>query len=439
MKQTKLYFFITLTAIIFLFNSCIINKKNLTKEPVPLSELLSKLDGVQFEKAVIPNGYKEAYKLKITQPIDHNNPNAGTFTQLVWLSFKGYDRPVVIITDGYDNPLNSVQEISNILNCNQLLVEHRFFGESVPDSIDWTKLNLFQAANDLHHIRELFSNIFPLPWISSGISKGGQTTIAYKYYFPDDVSAAVPYVAPHTFAREDERVLDFIANKVSSDKNREKVIKFQHDVLANKDTIMPLFINFAKKQNMTFEAVGGYESGFEHGLLEFSFAFWQWGYSCSDIPNNVLNLDSTMRILKDINPFDFFSDQNARELRPYFYQALTEMGIYTYTTEPFEEYLEYAKNPTFDFTMENKIQTEYSNELNLKIDEWLKTEGNNFIYIYGGLDPWGSCAVDIDTINTNALKFVHPNGAHDVRIYSFDKKVKYQIIDSLEKWSNFDF
>ncbi|MBN2891040.1 MAG: hypothetical protein JXL97_04160 [Bacteroidales bacterium] len=435
MKNLKYFLLFAFT--LSMLTSCL-TIKNKKIEELPLIDKLKNLKGVTVTKISTPYGYKEAYLLMIEQPIDHRHPEKGTFQQRVWLSFVDYDRPNVIITDGYSLPRNGIQEITQMVNGNQIMVEHRYFGKSVPEEMDWTKLNLYQATNDLHRIRTILGEVFTMPWVSSGISKGGQTTIAYRFFFPDDVSASVPYVAPHTFAREDDRVLTFLADEVGSNECRNKVIKFQHDVLANKDSIMPKIQIFAKNKRMTFEAVGGFESGFEHGVLEFSFAFWQWGTSCSLIPNDVTNWDSTLYVLKYVNPFDFFCDQEARDLRPYFYQALTEMGIYTYTTEPFKEYLEYAQNPTFDFTMEGKIETHYSDSLNIAMNEWLQNEGNNFVYIYGGIDPWGACAVEVDNTKTNALKLVAPNGSHTTRINSFDKETQTQILDSLEKWMNFE-
>lgn len=435
MKRNTIFFIIGLVTI-SLTTSCFSLKPKIEAD-VPLIERLSDIEGVEVKKIVSPAGYKDAYRLTITQPIDHNNPDAGTFEQRVWLSFKDYSRPNVIITEGYTSDRNRITEIAKLLNANQIVVEHRYFGHSVPDSLDWSKLNLFQETNDLHRIRVLLGDIFTNPWVSSGISKGGQTTIAYRFFFPDDVAASVPYVAPLTFSREDDRILTFIAEEVGTDECRNKVIKFQHDVLVNKQIILPMFIKFAEWSNMTFDAVGGYESGFEHGVLEFSFAFWQWGYSCSLIPNDVTNLDSTMSILIKVNSFDFFTDETASSLRPYFYQALTEMGIYTYSTDAFEGLLKYAENPTFDFTMENKISTTYSDSLNLAMNKWLLNNGNNIIYIYGGIDPWGACAVEVDNSKTNALKLVAPNGSHSTRIRTFGNETKTQVKDSLAKWMDF--
>ncbi len=64
------------------------------------------------------------------------------------------------------------------------MVEHRYFGESRPDSLYWNLLTVEQAAKDHHKIIETMKMIYDKQWITTGISKGGQTTYIYKYYFP---------------------------------------------------------------------------------------------------------------------------------------------------------------------------------------------------------------------------------------------------------------
>ena len=67
-----------------------------------------------------------------------------------------------------------------------------FFGKSIPDSMKWEYLTVEQAAADLHTINQLFRKIYKGKWISTGISKGGQTTLYFKYFYPEDVDIAIP-------------------------------------------------------------------------------------------------------------------------------------------------------------------------------------------------------------------------------------------------------
>jgi len=68
-------------------------------------------------------------------------------------------------------------ELSEMLGANQLDVEHRFYGESIPEDFDWQYLTIEQATADYHHINDIFNTFYSKSWVSTGISKGGQTSI----------------------------------------------------------------------------------------------------------------------------------------------------------------------------------------------------------------------------------------------------------------------
>ncbi|MCZ7613025.1 MAG: hypothetical protein M5T52_05705 [Ignavibacteriaceae bacterium] len=70
------------------------------------------------------------------------------------MSHKDVSLPMVIELDGYNIDYNRENELSSILKCNKIVVEHRYFGESKPDSLDWNYLTIEQAANDHHKIIE---------------------------------------------------------------------------------------------------------------------------------------------------------------------------------------------------------------------------------------------------------------------------------------------
>ncbi len=127
--------------------------------------------------------YSEIYEVFIDQPIDHNNPESDHFIQKFYIGHIDEDLPVVIELDGYSMPRPRYNELADILNCNKIQVEHRYFGESVPDNAEWKYLTVEQTANDHHNIISLLKNIYNGKWISSGISKGGQPTVYHRYFF----------------------------------------------------------------------------------------------------------------------------------------------------------------------------------------------------------------------------------------------------------------
>ena len=62
----------------------------------------------------------------------------------------------------------------------------------------------------------------------------------HSFYYPDDVDARVPYVAPLNFGVEDERIYAFL-DQVGSSGERRKVRKFQKLALKNQDKYLDAF------------------------------------------------------------------------------------------------------------------------------------------------------------------------------------------------------
>ena len=71
-----------------------------------LETALFQLPDVIFKPIDTPSGYAAAYEIQIKQPLDHEHPEKGHFYQRAFLSHRGFDRPTVICTEGYDRPRN---------------------------------------------------------------------------------------------------------------------------------------------------------------------------------------------------------------------------------------------------------------------------------------------------------------------------------------------
>ncbi|HMR43577.1 MAG TPA: hypothetical protein PKC40_07080, partial [Saprospiraceae bacterium] len=113
-----------------------------------LEKALYNLPDVIFKELPAPEGFAAAYELMVKQPLDHDHPEKGSFYQQVYFSHRGFDRPMVIVTEGYQAAGNRIYEATELLDANQLRVEHRFFAESTPEPKDWNYLNMRQACGD---------------------------------------------------------------------------------------------------------------------------------------------------------------------------------------------------------------------------------------------------------------------------------------------------
>lgn len=384
----------------------------------------------------LDTNYIESYEMMVVQPINPSKPEQGTFKQRVILRHRGFDKPTVMVTEGYDATYATYRwwndEIAMNMDANLVVVEHRFFGKSTPEKESWENLNLKNATHDLHNVNSLLKKIYTKPWISTGISKGGQTTIYYRYFYPEDVTVSVPYVAPLNFDDTDKRVYHFL-DTVANANCRNKLEAIQLELLKNKAIYSKRFADSTAKRNLTFERVGGVENGFELNVLELGFAYWQWySTSCEKLVD--LQEEDYFNVFVEAAGYDFFSDQGIEGMIPFFWQAMNEMGFYWYDTEPFKEYLtEDFKD--FSFAIPQGTKANYKKKLSKKVAKWLQNNGNNMIYIYGGYDAWSSTAAQIGD-KTNAIKLIKPEGSHATRIMSFDKETQIKVYSQIREWIN---
>ena len=193
------------------FVSCIGMEDNpVVPEPeppstTPFGDLLAKVENVASIEAFTPEkdlvGYTECYKVFFNQPIDHENPSAGTMKQKALMFIKGFDRPTVLYTRGYSVPDYFKDRICNLdisanMDANLIVVEHRYFGDSKNLSdTKWDYLTIEQAAADHHAIFEPLKKILPKEWISTGTSKDGMTSLFYRYFYPDDMTVTTAFLS----------------------------------------------------------------------------------------------------------------------------------------------------------------------------------------------------------------------------------------------------
>jgi hypothetical protein len=391
------------------------------------------LPDVIFTQIETPENYKSAYKLMIKQPIDHTNPSVGHFYQKVYYSHMGYDNPTAIITNGYSKGRNNITEVATLLKANQLNVEHRYFGESIPDSVNYKYLTFEQATADLHRIRILFGNINTGKWISTGISKGGTTTIFYKYFYPNDVDVSIPYVAPLNYEYEEKRIYDFLDN-IGTEECRNDLYDIQKDLLKESDKIIPLLKWYIKGRNLQFNYLS-LEEAYEYAVLELPFSFWQYGHDCSEIPEDA-DLTTQVDYLLNIVGLDFFSDRDMKAYGSHYYQSATQMGYYGYETEDFKgllKYLAYEPHPHAAF-VPNKMKTKWDGTITNKAAKWIEKNGNNMLYINGALDTWSATAVPpSDKVNSKWF-FMKDKHHATARIKNMTEEEKSIFITALEKW-----
>lgn len=390
------------------FTLCQGQRTNSKSEIQKLEQKLFDLPDVRFEKSSNPGRYP-VYKLSVKQPIDHNDPSQGHFYQAVQLTHRGYDKPVVINTNGYTLESRPM-ELFSILKSNFVSVEHRFFGSSVPKGKPWKYLSIQQATADYHHIRQLLGKIYGGKWISTGISKGGETCAYYRFFYPDDVDMTIPYVAPFPNALKDQRTYPFIA-KSGTEEVRKKIRQFQVNVLKNKKEIVPRFKYYLKGKGDSVKLIGGEEAAIELFVMEYPFGFFQSGKSAKSIPGPDATAEQLLDHLVLGGDFSYLYDSQTKGLAAHYYQHATQLGYYGYQTEPFGDLISKWKGePSACFFPFDK-NLKYDPTTRNNFIKWIQSDADDIIFIYGAVDTWTMAAANIGE-NKNIHRFILPGRHH---------------------------
>ena len=401
-----------------------------------LEQKISAISAIKEIRSLETSEFSEKYVTYFTQPLDHRHPEKGSFRQRVIVSHVGFDRPTVIVTEGYGAAyaLRSQyrEELSKLLNANMIFVEYRYFLESTPEPKDWQYLTAENSADDLHAITTAFKNIYPGKWIATGISKGGQTTLLYRTFYPDDVDISVPYVAPLCYGVEDGRHEPFL-HKVSTPENRKIIEDFQLEALKRKATLLPRFEKYCTEKNYSFRAP--IEEIYDYSVLEYSFALWQWGTPISSIPATTASDDEIFSHLLAISEPGYFTADSPNA--SFFVQAARELGYYGYDIQPFKQYLSIQSSEGYLHRLmlpEELKDMPFDKTLSKKITKFLKKQDPKMIFIYGQNDPWTAAGVTWLKNKKNIHVFIQPNGSHLARISTLPEAEKAEVMELINEW-----
>lgn len=403
----------------------------------PLYDKLLTIKGITSVEQLEKGTFAERYVVMIEQPLDHKNVKKGTFEQRFVVAHSGFDRPTMLVTEGYGGARalspKYREEISTKLNTNQIFVEHRFFGESTPSPRNWDYMTGENAAGDLHAIRTALAEIYPEKWVASGVSKGGQNSMIYAATYPNDVDVYVPYVGPVCFGVEDGRHEPFL-EKVGTERDRATILDFQKEILSRRNEVMPMFTEYCNGKSLKF--VIPMDAVLDYTVLEYPFSIWQWGTAISTIPTAEATAQELVDHLIAITAPDYFSITD----EPSFYvQAARELGYYGYDIKPFEGLLTISSTKGYlkdIFLPEDAKKIKFSPALSHKITEYLTKNDPKMIFIYGEVDPWSAAMPSAKVFEgkKNMECIIQAGGSHRARINNMPDEVRDAIWNKLEAW-----
>jgi hypothetical protein len=382
---------------------------------------LQKIPGLTVvSEDAAPAGYR-FFQLTYTQPADHRHPGAGTFQQRFTLLHRDFTAPTVAFTSGYNvNTAPNRSEPTQIVNGNQLSMEYRYFTPSRPQPENWAKqLTIWQAAADEHRAVQAFKAIYPGKWLATGGSKGGMTATYFRRFFPDDVDATIPYVAPNDVI-DPLDVYNRFLSRVGNDPGCRDALKaIQRDALKRRDELGAIAAVDAAKRGLTFSIVGSADKSLEISVIDSYFAFWQYQTQadCATVPKAGAPAAEVYAWYEKVESLNTYSDQDLAPYVPYYYQAAVQLG----SPEAYDGYLrDLLRYPGADqpktFVPSSVELPRFDYLAMPDVDFWVKSRGSRLLFVYGSNDPWGAEPFELGFGSRDSYRYYVQGGNHGSKI-----------------------
>ncbi|OEV02796.1 S28 family serine protease [Streptomyces oceani] len=384
------------------------------------------------------DGYR-FFLLNYEQPVDHRDPDAGTFKQRISILHRDEDRPTVFFTSGYDlseEPRRS--EPTQIVDGNQVSMEYRFFTPSRPDPADWSKLDIWQAASDQHRLQQALKRIYDQNWVSTGGSKGGMTATYYRRFYPEDMDGTVAYVAPNNVNNREDSAYDRFFDEVSTPACRARLADIQREALERRDEMVARYEKAAAEEGWTFDLVGSVDRAYEVTVLDLVWGFWQYQEesACADVPTTDVSTDKLYAFVDEIAGFAAYADQGLRPYVPYYYQAGTELGQPDVRTPHLRDLLRYPGINTPRSFVPRDIPMEFDKRAMRDIDKWVRTESSEMLFVYGENDPWGAEPFRLGEGSSDGHVYTAPGANHGADIAGLRDDERRSATSSLLEWAD---
>jgi hypothetical protein len=406
--------------------------------PADILDQLKQLPGVVSVTEQTTAAPYRYFQLVFRQLVDHNNPRKGTFEQRVGLMHRDATAPMVMYTTGYNYrgiPFRS--EPTTIVNGNQIDVEYRYFVPSRPTPTDWSKVTIWQAATDQHVIVQALKRIYKARWLSTGGSKGGMTATYHRRFYPNDVYATIPYVAPNDVIDPIDVYGKFIANDGTDPVCRANLRRIQRESLQRRDELEPIAQANAAATGGTFKLVGTLDHAVELAVVDSIFAFWQYGRptDCATIPPAGAPAQQIYDWYEGVESLLTYTDQGIEPYIVYYYQAGTQLGSPLVDESYLKDLLRYPGTDVPRSFVPKAIKMHFDYTAMPDVDAWVRYQGQRLLYIYGEYDPWSAEPFKLGPGSRDSFIYYVPKGNHGSKIAMLPAAQAAAATATIQRWA----
>jgi hypothetical protein len=392
-----------------------------------VTEVASTIPGTRF------------FRFTLAQAVDHTVNGGPTFPQTLTLLYRSRTAPVVLATTGYAISLNSGQgEPTRILAANQITMEHRFFNNSTPAPVDWSKLTIQQAAADEHGVVLALKPLFSGKWLNTGGSKGGMTALFHRRFYPNDVDATLAYVAPVNLGSPDGRYIPFVDGRGDTS-TRLAIEAWQQAILTKRSEVLALLQADAAAQGATFTFLGA-DRTLEFAVLESPFILWQYGNAslAAKVPPANASAQALYDYLDLVNMgvVSSWADSTLTYYQAYYQQCANQLGYPAVKDSHLSGIAYSGQDIPALYPPAGAPKAYDGGAAMLDIQAWMNSAATKVILVYGENDPWtaGALEVPAGALARGVRKYIAPLGNHGSKLATLQSGDAAEAYGLLAQW-----
>ncbi len=384
--------------------------------------------------------YKEQYSMFYKQDTNHDDVGGDQFMQRVCILFRGFDRPTVLVTEGYFwKDFGDALDLALNLNANVVCVEHRNFGLSYnQDKGKWKYQNAVQASADLHAVYQALKPIFKGRWMSAGTSKNGETSICYAYYYPNDMQLAAAFCSPFSTSLNDKRFGPYLMEQVGTDQSRSLMKSLIRKALEQGEN------GYYKDVCQKMKKDGYEEPSFTKyvfNLFDLLFQVYQYTPVDQERIAEMTDMQDDKEVMVE-KLCECITDNDDESVYSYWVECAKQQGFQNAGYAYFADLLE---GTSFDESQvlaamlkeeDRWLLDTYDNTLFTDlVDNFVPNTTCPLLFFYSHDDPWTAAAPP--KLGTNAKLVVNPIGKHNPALNDpalCPPSVKQEVMDYVRRF-----
>jgi hypothetical protein len=197
--------------------------------------------------------------------------------------------------------------------------------------VDWSKLDIRQAASDHHRLVQALMPLYGGWWISTGVSKGGMASVYHRRFYPEDVNGTVVYAAPNNVDDRDGSVYDAFVSRMGAPACRATLKAVQQGALVRRGEMVARYKEWATEEGHTFTVIGSADGAYELAVLRAVPMYWQYGDAkCTEVLEPTASTEELYSWLDGMSGLTNYTDTTLKPLTPYFDQLGAQVGCPRY-------------------------------------------------------------------------------------------------------------